>query len=101
MQADKKVDYNFVLDKKIDVEMKDAKLGGLAPSTMKEQETQQKRLDKVDRELGFGQQTSDFTTMPSLGFCFDQFACEMLLKPSQATSLVDLQAEFNQLNISS
>jgi hypothetical protein len=39
--------------------------------------------------------------MPSLGFCFDQFACEMLLKPSQATSLVDLQAEFNQLAISS
>merc|ERR1712160_161007 len=37
METDRKVDYNFILDnKKADVEMKDAKLGGVAPSTMKE-----------------------------------------------------------------
>jgi len=37
METDRKVDYNFILDnKKADVEMKEAKLGGVAPSTMKE-----------------------------------------------------------------
>ena len=37
--------------------------------------------------------------MPSLSFCFDQFAKEMLLAPSKADTLIDLQAEFNALSI--
>jgi hypothetical protein len=55
LETDRKVDYNFILDKKADVEMKEAKLGGVAPTTMREAEIQQKRLDKVDRDLGFGE----------------------------------------------
>ena len=39
--------------------------------------------------------------MPSLSFCFDQFAREMLLAPSKADTLIDLQAEFNALSIQS
>jgi len=45
---------------------------------------------------GFGNAV-EFKTQPSLGFCFDQFAGEMLLNSSQAKTLVDLQAELNKM----
>jgi hypothetical protein len=35
-----------------------------------------------------------------IGFCFEQFADGLLVKPSTAESLIDLQAEFNALSIS-
>ena len=47
---------------------------------------------------GIGQGSS-FAAQPSLGFCLDQFASEMLLPNSSATTLVDLQAELNALNL--
>ena len=40
LETDRKVDYNFILEKKADVEMKEAKLGGVAPTTMREAEIQ-------------------------------------------------------------
>jgi hypothetical protein len=41
----------------------------------------------------------EFTTQPAIQFCFEQFASEMLVKPSLAENLIDLQAEFNELKI--
>lgn len=59
-----------------------------------EQDAQIRRLDEADRAM-----QGDFTTLPHVGFCFDQFAQSLLLKPSTAESLIDLQAEFNELKI--
>ena len=54
-----------------------------------------RRLDLADRELV----QDDFFSQPALAFSFEQFSEQMLLKPSTAETLVDLQAEFNSLKI--
>ena len=54
-----------------------------------QQETQIKRLDKVDRLESEG----TFLGMPALSFYFDHFASEMLTKASKAATLLDLQEE--------
>ena len=69
----------------------------LAP-VLANQETQIRRLDEADRLAGFGG-IQEFATQPELGFCFEQFAAQMLLKNSTATNLIDLQAEMNKLEI--
>ena len=58
-----------------------------------------RRLDEADRQAGFGGIT-DFATQPEIAFCFDQFSDQMLVQKSTATSLIDLQAEMNRLEIS-
>lgn len=57
-----------------------------------EQDAQIRRLDQADKAM-----QGDFTTQPLIGFCFEQFADGLLVKPSTAESLIDLQAEFNAL----
>lgn len=59
-----------------------------------ENEAQIRRLDHADKAM-----QGDFTTQPLIGYCFDQFAEGLLLKPSTAENLVDLQAEFNAMNL--
>ena len=52
-------------------------------------------MDKVDKLLGDGESLGpgSFLGMASLNFYFDQFANEMLTKPSKAKTLIDLQEE--------
>ena len=59
------------------------------------QDAQIRRLDLADKVSQV-----EFSMQPLIGFTFEQFAKQMLLQPSQAESLVDLQAEFNALRIS-
>ena len=70
----------------------------LAP-ILQSQETQIRRLDEADRQAGFGGIT-EFATQPELAFCFEQFSDQMLVQKSTATTLIDLQAEMNDLKIS-
>lgn len=51
-----------------------------------------KRLENADKALGIGTQGAlqDFSTQPPVTFMFDQFAQEMLAKPSQSTSVADI-----------
>lgn len=93
-EAHKKADYRFIESKTVQSD------GGLLTqqhkllSTM--QDSQVKRLDKVDKLLGDGEKQGgpgSFLGMASLSYYFDQFAKEMLTKPSQAVNLLDLQEE--------
>jgi len=59
---------------------------------------QTRRIDEADKHAGLGGMT-EFATQPELAFCFDQFADRMLVRSSTATTLIDLQAEMNQLEI--
>lgn len=54
-----------------------------------------RRLDIADRT----DITETFTTQPPVGFRFGTFASEMLVKPSMAETLVDIQAELNALKL--
>ena len=56
------------------------------------QDSQVKRLDKVDKILGDGEVEGpgSFLGMASLNFYFDQFAQEMLTKVSRASNIGDL-----------
>lgn len=60
------------------------------------QDVQLRRLDLADKELQV-----DFREQPDIAVCFDNFASQLLPQPSKAETLVDLQAEFNSLKLSS
>lgn len=78
----RKPDYSF-----IDVKAKaDSSLLSERKTLITQQETQIKRLDKVDRIESEG----TFLGMPGLSFFFDQFASEMLSKASKASNLLEL-----------
>lgn len=70
----------------------------MAP-VLQQHETQVRRLDEADRQAGFGGIT-EFATQPELGFCLNQFAEQMLVRPSNAATVIDLQAELNRLELS-
>jgi hypothetical protein len=60
------------------------------------QDVQLRRLDLADKELQV-----DFREQPEISVCFDNFASQLLPMPSKAETLVDLQAEFNSLKLTS
>jgi hypothetical protein len=66
----------------------------LVTKLVSEQETQLRRLDTADNAM-----KGEFTTQPPIQFCYEQFSSEMLVKPSVADNLVDLQAEFNAMKL--
>jgi len=69
----------------------------LVTKLVTDQHTQMRRLDAADKnEFTVSQ---DFTTQPPIDFCHEQFAKEMLIKPSTANNLVDLTAELNALKL--
>ena len=89
----KKADYQFI-DSKAAV---DSSVLIERNNMMSLQEVQVKRLDKVDKLLGDGETKGpgSFLGMATLGYYFDQFAQEMLTKPSKATTLIDLHEEIS------
>lgn len=95
-----KVDYNFIRNegRLTQAQAKKQKVEQVLAPVLANQETQMRRLDEADRLAGFGGM-SEFATQPELGFCFEQFAEQLLLKNSMASNLIDLQAEMNKLDV--
>ncbi|CDW77145.1 u3 snornp-associated protein nan1 [Stylonychia lemnae] len=89
LQDLKQADYGFIQQKQ-DRRMSDVQERALL---INYQETQIQRLDQADKIIS----QSDFIGMPSLQFCFDQFISEMLPKPKNITSLIDLQEELQKI----
>ena len=93
----KQADYSFI-------DAKSAQDSGLLSerrNTLLLQESQIKRLDKVDKLEGEGEAPGSFLGLPSITFFFDQFAGEMLTKASKARNLLDLQQELQKNSSSS
>ena len=89
IENDHKADYQFIQSKS----QEDRTVVAERNMLLSLQETQVKRLDKVDRILTDGDVqggSESFLGMASLNFYFQQFASEMLTKPSQANSLLEL-----------
>lgn len=89
IDGEHKANYRFIQSK----EPEDRSLIAERNMLLNLQEAQVSRLDKVDKLFSGDQGPTgpqSFLSMPSLGYFFHQFASEMIIKPSKATSLIDL-----------
>ena len=66
---------------------------------MDEKSNQIRRLDLADQLLSAND--TEFMSIPPLGNVLDDFSSSMLPKPSEATTMVDLQVEFEKLRVKS
>lgn len=73
--------------------VKDSSLSGL----MDDEAVQIRRLDVADRTMT--DNNAEFMSIPSLATVFDEFTSTMLAKPSEATNVLELQEEFEQLRV--